>query len=500
MMLPLTDPEKSTGLTGTASLRYDIATGASDLWLGDPGALQATLALGLPVGRFRLASHLGLRSHTVASLPGLEWGPAWQWGLGARVDPWGPLFLAAEAAGRAPFRVDRATAPEMAGELVGVAGVRPTSMLSVSAGAGTGIAEGLGSPSLRVVGAVDLRPRRLPDRDEDGLVDLRDLCPDRPEDHDDFRDQDGCPDLDNDQDGIADRVDDCPVVPENLNGVEDFDGCPDLATVLTVVVETEGPAEVVTVTVDGRSVRTLPGEPVESLVRHLEVEVAASAARHRPVVRTMDLDRRDAVSVTLRLPTQPYGWMEVLALSPEGVELPATVQLDGEGVEGEVERPAGEVEVQVAADGFLPVQLVAAVPAGTHLRLPVTLTPSGVRVEGDRLQLGHRAAFAVDEATVRPDDPGMHELLDWLRAHREVELLRIEGHADGQGSSRYNYELSQRRAEAVRTWLVERGIDGARLQAVGTGEALSTGDERAAERRVGFLVLVWSEKVLGARR
>ena len=65
------------------------------------------------------------------------------------------------------------------------------------------------------------------DRDEDGLVDDVDACPDVPEDHDGFEDADGCPDLDDDGDGIADADDGCPREPEDFDGFEDEDGCPE---------------------------------------------------------------------------------------------------------------------------------------------------------------------------------------------------------------------------------------------------------------------------------
>ncbi len=48
------------------------------------------------------------------------------------------------------------------------------------------------------------------DRDEDGVADSVDNCPDAPEDRDGFQDTDGCPDPDNDGDGILDRDDRCP--------------------------------------------------------------------------------------------------------------------------------------------------------------------------------------------------------------------------------------------------------------------------------------------------
>ena len=65
------------------------------------------------------------------------------------------------------------------------------------------------------------------DRDGDGILDTRDMCPDDPEDFDGFTDDDGCPDPDNDADGILDIDDMCPNNAENQNGVQDDDGCPD---------------------------------------------------------------------------------------------------------------------------------------------------------------------------------------------------------------------------------------------------------------------------------
>ena len=66
------------------------------------------------------------------------------------------------------------------------------------------------------------------DTDGDGVPDIRDRCPNVPEDKDGFQDEDGCPDPDNDQDGILDGLDKCPNEPEDKDGFEDEDGCPDL--------------------------------------------------------------------------------------------------------------------------------------------------------------------------------------------------------------------------------------------------------------------------------
>ena len=65
------------------------------------------------------------------------------------------------------------------------------------------------------------------DNDKDRILDVDDLCPNRPEDYDKFEDKDGCPDPDNDKDTILDVDDKCPNVPENFNRYQDKDGCPD---------------------------------------------------------------------------------------------------------------------------------------------------------------------------------------------------------------------------------------------------------------------------------
>ena len=92
---------------------------------------------------------------------------------------------------------------------------------------------------------------------------------------------------------------------------------------------------------------------------------------------------------------------------------------------------------------------------------------------------------------------GSAELPDTLRQQLEVfaevlktkkgsgKVVRIEGHADRSGSAAGNQTLSQRRAEAVTKFLVERGADPGMLAAVGKGanEPKNSGDPFAAENR-----------------
>ncbi|MBN8716877.1 OmpA family protein [Thermomonas sp. S9] len=61
----------------------------------------------------------------------------------------------------------------------------------------------------------------------------------------------------------------------------------------------------------------------------------------------------------------------------------------------------------------------------------------------------------------------------------------VIGHTDGKGSAAYNKALSDRRAEAVRRYLIDKGVSASRLRAVGKGksELLNPADPYAAENR-----------------
>ena len=67
------------------------------------------------------------------------------------------------------------------------------------------------------------------------------------------------------------------------------------------------------------------------------------------------------------------------------------------------------------------------------------------------------------------------------------DRFMVAGHTDAKGSAQYNQQLSMRRAEAVKRYLVDNGVDADRLEAVGYGAehlALPDHPEDPANRRV----------------
>lgn len=86
--------------------------------------------------------------------------------------------------------------------------------------------------------------------------------------------------------------------------------------------------------------------------------------------------------------------------------------------------------------------------------------------------------------------PVLDQAVAVLKEHTSVRL-QIEGHTDNAGPAEQNRALSQQRADAVRQYMIDKGIDGSRLTAVGFGPDKpvadnKTPDGRAKNRRVEF--------------
>ncbi len=101
--------------------------------------------------------------------------------------------------------------------------------------------------------------------------------------------------------------------------------------------------------------------------------------------------------------------------------------------------------------------------------------------------------FDVNAATIKPESNGvLKEIADVLQKHSEIKV-KIIGHTDSDGSDNTNLDLSRKRAEAVKQFLIkEYAIDAARLDSEGKGEKEAIGDNKTKEgkaqnRRVEFV-------------
>lgn len=102
--------------------------------------------------------------------------------------------------------------------------------------------------------------------------------------------------------------------------------------------------------------------------------------------------------------------------------------------------------------------------------------------------------FESGKATLKPTASNtLLELVSMLRDQPDRQVL-IEGHTDSQGGHSYNVELSDRRADAVRAFMIAHGVAPERIVATGYGEAYpvasnATREGRAMNRRVEVVLL-----------
>jgi outer membrane protein OmpA-like peptidoglycan-associated protein len=125
---------------------------------------------------------------------------------------------------------------------------------------------------------------------------------------------------------------------------------------------------------------------------------------------------------------------------------------------------------------------------------PEPKPPERVVVKKDRIEITEKIQFDFDKATIKPESHGLlNEIASVIKKNPQIKKLSIEGHTDSDGSDKYNQKLSERRAAAVRQYLVENGISDEMLTSTGFGESRPIADNSSEEgkeknRRVEFLI------------
>ena len=105
---------------------------------------------------------------------------------------------------------------------------------------------------------------------------------------------------------------------------------------------------------------------------------------------------------------------------------------------------------------------------------PVTGGNVGAAMPGSEqdfvVNVGDRIYFDLDSYSVRPEaQPRLDAQAAWLSRYPQVQI-RIEGNADERGTREYNLALGARRAEAVRTYLIQRGVPAGRIDTISFGK------------------------------
>ncbi len=112
----------------------------------------------------------------------------------------------------------------------------------------------------------------------------------------------------------------------------------------------------------------------------------------------------------------------------------------------------------------------APAPAPAPAPEPAPVGPAAPAFE--KFTFSAETLFAFDKATIRPDAASiLDDVVAKMKRYPEVELIVVTGHTDRIGSDAYNQRLSDRRAAAVRDYLVNQGVESSRITAEGRGES-----------------------------
>jgi outer membrane protein OmpA-like peptidoglycan-associated protein len=252
---------------------------------------------------------------------------------------------------------------------------------------------------------------------------------------------------DADGDGILDDVDDCPNESEDFDGFQDEDGCPDLDNDGDGVLDADDGCPLDAEDIDGFQDDDGCPDP--------------------------DNDGDGIPDVDDQCPNDPG--------TPENNGCPDPDR-DGDGVPDRIDNcpdEPGTVENQGCQQ------------------------PQMVVIGADRLEILERVYFKTGSAKLQKRSWALlDQVAAVMRAHPEIQVVRVEGHSDSTGNLNYNIKLSKRRADTVVRYLIGRGgVAKERLMSEGFGptrplvEDAKTRDELAQNRRVEFHIVEVDETV-----
>ncbi len=89
----------------------------------------------------------------------------------------------------------------------------------------------------------------------------------------------------------------------------------------------------------------------------------------------------------------------------------------------------------------------------------------------EKVSLSATELFSFDSDKLNPNQPKLDDIANLLNANSGVTNVVITGHADRLGSDKYNQKLSERRANAVKNYVISKGVAANRRTAVGKGES-----------------------------
>ena len=338
--------------------------------------------------------------------------------------------------------------------------------------------------------------KRNKDSDKDGVWDKLDICPNTPINV--LVDEMGCP-LDNDGDGVPEYYDECPHTPSAAYGFIDSVGCP---------LDTDGDGvpdfrdECPNTPQEAYGYLSVSGCPLDSdgdgVYDYLDLCPNTPAAAYGMVD-----------SVGCPLDTDGDGVYDYLDLCP-GTPAEARGMVDQNGCPTDTDKdgvfdycdhcPDTPAEARnhvdsvgcfldTDGDGVYDYEDLCPTIAGVKANLGCPEVKREVRNLLNKAMSGIQ--FENGKATIKSSSYKILNDIAKIFIDNPTYIIEVQGHTDNVGKYDYNMDLSERRAQSVRTYLVNKGVPAQRLTAHGYGPDKPIADNktkagRAKNRRVEF--------------
>ncbi len=271
------------------------------------------------------------------------------------------------------------------------------------------------------------------DADKDGIPDKIDNCPDEPEDVDGFEDLDGCPDPDNDHDGILDIRDKCPNKAEDFDNFQDEDGCPDTDNDKDVIIDAQDKC---------------PNDPEDK-----------DGFEDRDGCPDYDNDKDGLPDSLDRCQNDP----EDLDGYEDKDGCPDSDN-DKDGIPDSIDKCPTQPE---NINGF---QDQDGCPDVKTKEIESKMVLEGVNFKTNSADLTFESGAILDK------------IIESLVAYPDV-CVEIRGHTDNVGPRVKNRQLSEDRANSVKSYMVSKGVDQRRIKTIGMGPDAPIASNAKAEGR-----------------
>lgn len=348
------------------------------------------------------------------------------------------------------------------------------------------------------IGLAIVAGREKRDRDRDGILDKLDVCPHTPRNV--AVNEMGCP-LDEDGDGVFDYMDECPNTPYEAYGMVDSVGCPidtDMDGVPDYIDRCPNTPEQALRYIDefGCPIDTdMDGVP--DYIDQCSNTPIEAAGMVDSVGCPLDSDGDgipDFIDLCSDTPKEAYGMID---------QFGCPIDSDSDGVYDYCDKCSDTPEeagnfvdengcpLDTDGDGVYDYEDLCPTIAGVKENLGCPEVKREVRNLLKKAMTGIQ--FENGKATIKSNSHKILNDIAKIFIDNPAYYVEVQGHTDNVGKYSFNMDLSERRAQAVRTYLIKQGVPAKRLTAHGYGPDKPIADNktsagRAKNRRVEFMI------------